>query len=83
MIKIRYIARFVISAILFIMAVSIAVATIYTFKDYKYNDYLNVFLGDLTIVFMILMFLISLTFSLFIFFMTFKKVKKQRNSEIL
>jgi hypothetical protein len=60
------------------MAISVFVALIYTLRDYKYNDYLGAFLGDLTLLLMIMAIFISLFSSLLLFFTTFKKVKNSQ-----
>ena len=81
--KIRYIARFITAFVLFLASISILVATIYTFVDYKYNDFLNVYLGDIDILLMILLIVVFMACSILLFVTTFKKVKNNKNAEII
>ena len=79
--KIRYIARLITAFVLFLASIGILVATIYTFTDYSYNDFLNVYLGDIDILLMILLIVVFMTCSILLFVNTIKKVKNVKNTE--
>lgn len=74
--KSKYIARIITAICLFVMAISLLVALIYTFVDYQFNNFLNTFLGDFTSVLIIMLIFVSLISSLAMFFTNFKKLKK-------
>jgi uncharacterized membrane protein len=76
--KIRNIVRLVLGIFTMIASISILAALIYFFQDYELNVTLNTIIDDYTIVFMVLILIIFVAISIFLFNLYFKNRKLEK-----
>ena len=76
--KIRNIVRLVLGIFTMVASITILAAIIYFFQDYELNVTLNTIIDDYTIVFMVLILIIFVTISIFLFKLYFKNRKTEK-----
>jgi uncharacterized membrane protein len=77
----RLIARILCACTTSLAAIGLLISVIYFYSDYEMNSYVNVFLDDFNMPFIIVMIALFSLISFLLFFTSIKKLKKSKNVE--